>query len=136
MYDLNWAKARQQELFRSHTRATEFLMRYLPITTDILVKFLMQGDPEWEYFKYLIRMIELSAGIRKKPNTTERLNSERMFSTLKTVLQSTSKWTPAWELTARSSFGTLREHECVGGEATFVLDREFHDAATGQLRLF
>jgi len=136
MYSLEWAKQRQQELFACHTRATEFVMQNLTITEHMLVSFLMRGAPEWEYFKFLVRMVELSAGIRKKPNTTEHLCSERMYSAMKSVLQNKSKWTPEWELTARASFGTLREHECVGGEATFVLDREFHDAATGQGLLF
>jgi len=136
MYDLHWAETRRQELFSRHTRATDFLLENLSISTQDLTHFLAHGMQEWEYFKFLIRMVELAANIRKKPNTTEHLNSERMFSALCSVLQNRNRWVPAWELTARKAFVTLREHECVSGEASVAFDREYHEAATGQLLLF
>lgn len=121
MYSLQWAYRRVQELFEAHTRATEFLLEHLALTPKGLAHSLAASEPEWEYFKYLIRMVENAWGIRGKPNTTERLYSKQACAALTVCLQSNVKNTPEWLLTARTTYWTLKKHcVCAAGARTLA----------------
>lgn len=109
MYSMSWARERVNQHMGSHTRATEFLLSRHPSLKGRLPLFLATGSPEWEAWKYLVRMIENGWGIRAKPNTTERLSSEKALSVLVVILEKSFNTNPKYLLTGLETYRTLYE---------------------------
>lgn len=109
MYDPAWAKIRVKEHLENHTRATEIVRPYFQILIPRLWFFLANALPEWEAWKYLIRMVENSLDIRKNPNTTIHLLSEQALRALDVILLDSPSGNPPYILTGLEPYRTLYE---------------------------
>jgi len=136
MYSYEWAKNRVQEHLASHTRATVILREGFGLTPETLIDFLRNSMIEWETYKGLVRHVESCLGIRAKPNSTEHLNSNRAFSTIKHILQSHARGEGGGLWTGIPFFVKLGERVVWEAEPLAQLQDEDRRAFDGQLYFF
>lgn len=136
MYSLSWARSRTSEHSSHHTRATDILCVYFSKLTPRLHVWLASGHPEWEAWKYLVRMVENSLGIRQNPNTTSHLLTERAFRCLDVILLDSFHTNPKYILTGLEVYRTLYEQLRVREPGTPTAPTEPLVPDEGQLDLF
>jgi len=135
MYAYQWANDRVREHMKAHTRATEILQKAFAITEETLTDFLRNAMIEWETYKAIVRHVELSLGIRARPNTTEILLSKRAFGVIKHLLQNHSKGEGGGLWTGIPFFVKLEERVVWEAEPLAQLSNENLRSFEGQLEL-
>lgn len=136
MYSAEWARIRVKEHLMNHTRATEVVRPYFEILVPRLWFFLANALPEWEAWKYLIRMVENALNIRENPNTTKHLLTENALRALDTILLDSLHSNPPYVLTGLEPYRTLYEQLRVREPHTQLHQTKTIVPDDGQLSLF